>query len=305
MAAIGVTNLVFLVIVVAYSALTGDLSGLPYFLLLGLISGIGWQASRRGYWRWVRRWPMVFFLLLGLYGSIVSGFSTIMVAGYILAFILAGLLVNRSEMLAVALLGIIAHTLIDLFAHQGNVIDQISGAITLTAFFSGILLLQWLNTELTETALDLSLTDPLTGAYNRGFYDAILAQLQTSDQFPVTILIADVNRLKRVNDEQGHAAGDAIIVRAARCLRTVVKPKDFVCRIGGDEFAVICPQTDVDCTSDVVQRLSRIIAADNGTHPGATLSLAVGLATATQADTLPQALQQADSRMYDNKYEAR
>ena len=90
-------------------------------------------------------------------------------------------------------------------------------------------------------------TDPLTGAWNRRYFERFLASaidLARQDRVPLTILMFDIDDFKRYNDRYGHAAGDEILTETVRLLRSVIRPTDKVCRFGGDEFVVIFHEPD-------------------------------------------------------------
>ena len=94
---------------------------------------------------------------------------------------------------------------------------------------------------------DAAFCDPLTGAGNRRFFDRFLERVMSearSERREVTILVFDVDNFKGYNDKFGHAAGDEILIEAVRLLRAVTRPTDQVCRIGGDEFAVVFHEPD-------------------------------------------------------------
>lgn len=85
-------------------------------------------------------------------------------------------------------------------------------------------------------------TDPLTGAWNRRYFDRFLATAidqAKGARRPVTVLLFDIDNFKSYNDRYGHDAGDEILKEAVRLIRSVIRPTDRVCRVGGDEFAVI------------------------------------------------------------------
>jgi len=89
-----------------------------------------------------------------------------------------------------------------------------------------------------------SLSDPLTGVFNRRYFDLMLSHLheQSRRQEPATLVIVDLNDFKHINDEFGHTAGDRVLRSAARFLRSRVRATDIVTRLGGDEFALILNQ---------------------------------------------------------------
>lgn len=85
-------------------------------------------------------------------------------------------------------------------------------------------------------------TDPLTGAYNRRFFDFFLRSTMEearAQRRSLTLMVFDIDDFKRFNDLHGHAAGDEILLHTMRLLKSVIRPSDKVCRVGGDEFAVI------------------------------------------------------------------
>lgn len=144
----------------------------------------------------------------------------------------------------------------------------------------------------------LSTHDTLTGLFNRAYFDAEMARMANSRQYPLSIVIADVDGLKIVNDTLGHAEGDRLIKQAAQVLQQSFRGEDVVARIGGDEFAVILQNADETSVKEAIKRVlafQTIINEINGTF---ALSLSVGSATAETSEQLNGALKQADSRMY-------
>jgi len=154
-----------------------------------------------------------------------------------------------------------------------------------------------------ESLRYLSTHDSLTNLFNRAYFETEMGRLAASRDFPVSIVIADIDGLKMVNDTFGHDEGDRLIRMAAELLLAAFRGGDVVSRIGGDEFAVLLPHTDLETAQAAVQRIvneeSRLRKGKNGYSHG----LSLGVATALDASGLCEALKLADKRMYKNKYD--
>lgn len=149
----------------------------------------------------------------------------------------------------------------------------------------------------------LSTHDPLTGLFNRSYFDAILKRFCTSPDYPVSIVVADIDGLKQVNDTSGHGEGDQMIRRAAELLMAVFRASDVVSRIGGDEFVVLLPHTDEETAQAAVSRIKKENAEQSGDQDDNAHALSVGTATARDGSELQSALRLADERMYRDKFE--
>jgi diguanylate cyclase (GGDEF)-like protein len=143
--------------------------------------------------------------------------------------------------------------------------------------------------------------DPLTDLYNRGYFTEELERVERGRRFPVSIMVADLDGLKRVNDTLGHAIGDRLIQQAAQVIRSAVRGDDLVARIGGDEFAIILPGTDTPTALEVRDRIRRSEALCNLECRNYVIGISVGIATAEQGSSLTEALRLADERMYEEK----
>lgn len=143
--------------------------------------------------------------------------------------------------------------------------------------------------------------DVLTGLRNRAFFNEETNRLARKGPWPVTALAIDVNGLKSVNDEQGHAAGDAMLRRAGEVLRKAVDLPSCACRVGGDEFVVLMPATDPHQAEALKERILSLLELNNQFYPGQALSLSMGAATCERGQSLDHALQLADQRMYLEK----
>jgi len=148
----------------------------------------------------------------------------------------------------------------------------------------------------------LSTHDPLTAAYNRGYFEEEMARLSRGRRYPVTVVVVDVNGLKQINDHEGHAAGDQVLRCAYETLQGAVRAEDAVSRIGGDEFAVLLPETDEQAAARVLARVREQVRKHNALPaPHRAISLAMGAATVAPTESLSDALRLADGRMYEDK----
>jgi diguanylate cyclase (GGDEF)-like protein len=147
--------------------------------------------------------------------------------------------------------------------------------------------------KLLEQELELlSLSDPLTGVFNRRRFDeALEAQLAYARRYGRggALLIADLDRFKQVNDEFGHAAGDEALRAVARVLAANLRQTDtlardsggLVARLGGDEFALLLPEVDAVAAEVVAARLVEAIAQEPLEVDGEELKLGISVGVAT------------------------
>jgi len=147
----------------------------------------------------------------------------------------------------------------------------------------------------------VSIHDTLTGLYNRAYFDEELRRLERGGVFPVSILMADVDKLKIINDKKGHAAGDELLRLTAQVLRSAFRQEDIIARIGGDEFAVLLPGIDKEMAKKAIKRIRASInkhAAESGDDP---LAISIGISLAEEGTSLMEALKKADDNMYTDK----
>jgi diguanylate cyclase (GGDEF)-like protein len=159
-----------------------------------------------------------------------------------------------------------------------------------------------------ERLRDQSLTDELTGLLNRrGFLAMATARIAEArrTKAPIALLYADVNGLKRINDELGHEQGDLVIGDAARTLRGVFRGGDIVARIGGDEFVALLPNLSPAARDPLLERLGAAIGAHEQQRRPFRLSMSYGV-TFMDWDSmrsLDELLADADRSMYERKRE--
>ncbi|ORE92866.1 sensor domain-containing diguanylate cyclase [Aurantimonas sp. 22II-16-19i] len=144
--------------------------------------------------------------------------------------------------------------------------------------------------------------DILTKLYNRSFFVDELNRLERKGPLPVTVIVADLNGLKAVNDTLGHAAGDALLRRAGEVLREAVQKPHCAARIGGDEFVILLPASGEAEGLQMIADIEELVELNNQFYTGSPLSFSLGLATSLQLERLEETVKRADKRMYEAKH---
>lgn len=167
--------------------------------------------------------------------------------------------------------------------------------------------LSWIQNNLLLKKLEERASiDGLTGLYNRHYFETALAEEIAKNKghgIPFSIIVADLNGLKLINDTYGHQAGDELIKTAAMILRDSFRETDVTARIGGDEFYILLPNTALNSASKVLERMEK-------TFQGKELAIAEGISVqiscsfgAAGSDRYPpdKVVEMADKEMYANK----
>jgi len=142
--------------------------------------------------------------------------------------------------------------------------------------------------------------DYLTSLYNRLFFEEQLTRLNTTRQLPLTIIIGDVNGLKLLNDTFSHFDGDSLLVEVGKILKKATRSEDIVARWGGDEFAILLPQTSFDEAMSVYKRIKDL--CEKSMYKPIAPSISLGCATKTNAsEDIFEVLKTAEERMYREK----
>jgi diguanylate cyclase (GGDEF)-like protein/PAS domain S-box-containing protein len=149
-----------------------------------------------------------------------------------------------------------------------------------------------------------SFHDSLTGLYNRRYMEQEMKRLDTKRQLPLSIIMADLNGLKLVNDTYGHEKGDELLKKAAHILGKACREEDIVARWGGDEFVILLPQTTTENARLLCKRITGLCSkADVEDVP---VSMALGVASKTDPKgDLKATLSDAEDNMYRDKLTAR
>jgi diguanylate cyclase (GGDEF)-like protein len=152
----------------------------------------------------------------------------------------------------------------------------------------------------------ISIHDPLTGLYNRIYFEEEMRRLSSGRFDPVGIIVCDVDGLKLVNDSLGHIPGDELLQAAAEVIQNCFRDNDVISRIGGDEFAILLPQADLMFLEKAYQRIMGAVIEYNTNSTGFLLSISVGFACKDALDiNLQEVFQLADDAMYRQKMQNR
>ena len=157
--------------------------------------------------------------------------------------------------------------------------------------------------EAEEEMIYLSFHDQLTGLYNRRYFENELKRLDDSRSLPISIIIADLDDLKKINDNYGHDEGDKYIKIASQILKESTRSEDIVARIGGDEFALILPETDRKAAERLTKRICNKCSDYNQNEElSLPVKLSVGFAVKEDKNVaINEIYKQADQDMYRMK----
>lgn len=147
-----------------------------------------------------------------------------------------------------------------------------------------------------------SMHDALTGAYNRAYFEEEINRLQDGREHPISIIVADVNDMKFINDNLGHDAGDVLLKTCFKIFSRSVRQKDVIARIGGDEFVIILPKTTQNVAIEISRRIKKNLEENKKNNPDIPLSISLGIATTPEAGySLHEVFKEADNDMYSDK----
>jgi len=251
-------------------------------------------------------WGFIILFLLGL--GIIDYFTGIELTislFYLFPISLASWSLGKKPGLTTAFFAVIIWQTSNLLA--GEQISKFAVIWNTTARLAIFLIFSTLLSEfraLLEHQTELSRTDPLTGILNRrAFYEAATAELKRIDrtQKPLTVVYIDLDNFKSVNDVFGHLVGDKVLQRVAERIKLQLRGTDFVSRLGGDEYALLLPETDETASKIVLPRLQSALLKEM-TEAKWPVTFSLGVLTCSIAPpSVQDTLHLADLIMYAAK----
>ncbi|MCE4223505.1 GGDEF domain-containing protein [Methylobacterium sp. C25] len=198
--------------------------------------------------------------------------------------------------------------LLQIFAHGAEAEERLSRILSLSSALGDAMSLALSNIALREKLRNQALRDPLTGLYNRRYMEDSLdryVRLAEREGRKVSVIMIDLDHFKRLNDEHGHATGDAVLREAAAAIVGTLRETDVACRYGGEEMIVFLPDCDLDDAAVKAEQIRERIEALSGAH-GAQVSASLGVssvpATSSNSADLVKA---ADTALYRAKHNGR
>jgi diguanylate cyclase (GGDEF)-like protein len=251
-------------------------------------------------------WGFITFFLLGLgFIDYFTGVNLSISLFYLFPISLASWSLGKKPGLTTAFFAVIIWQTSNLLA--GEQISQFAVIWNTTVRLGIFLIFSTLLSEfraLLEHQTELSRTDSLTGILNRrAFYEAATAELKRIDrtQKPLTVVYIDLDNFKSVNDVFGHLVGDKVLQRVAERIKLQLRGTDFVSRLGGDEYALLLPETDDTAAKIVVPRL-QIALVNEMTEAKWPVTFSLGVLTCSIAPpSVQDTLHLTDLIMYAAK----
>ena len=143
--------------------------------------------------------------------------------------------------------------------------------------------------------------DALTNLYNREFFQSKMDELNRCE-VPITVIVADLDELKQINDKYGHLIGDQLVREAANCLTAFADKEMIVSRIGGDEFAILLPNATVLQVEQYIKNVQEKMQRDYGNYPFSTIQISIGYEYCSSSyGVMEHLLDEADANMYKIK----
>jgi diguanylate cyclase (GGDEF)-like protein len=161
--------------------------------------------------------------------------------------------------------------------------------------------------ERTQDLRLLNITDHLTGVYNRRHFEALMARLLIEANVqhqPLSLIMFDIDHFKYINDRWGHQCGDNVLKSLCTRIRSATRKTDLLCRTGGEEFALICPDSELNDARLLAEKLRVLISTQPFDETG-QVTCSFGVATRNPSESFDDFIRRADSAMYSAKSSGR
>jgi len=161
-----------------------------------------------------------------------------------------------------------------------------------------------------ESTIEMAVVDALTGLYNRRYLDGILGGLideARRKSRPLALMMFDIDHFKTVNDVYGHAAGDQLLQALSARIRKTIRGSDIFCRLSGDEFVIVMPDTRLDVAAKAADRIRASVAIENFSLAASkkALSVTISAGLAASGEDAAGLLRRADKGLYRSKQAGR
>lgn len=218
---------------------------------------------------------------------------------YLIPVVIAAWHHGRAGVVMVALAATAAWFLADYLLRESLLISLWNGFTRLAIYLSQGLLIAALREDRRRQA-KLARTDPTTQLANsRSFREALELALEQSAT--VCVIYIDLDNFKRVNDSFGHGAGDALLEQSALAIRSSIRAQDLAARVGGDEFAILLTECEIDKAEATARRVVAGIGLLSSNYAGTDFGASAGVAFTHRSVPADELIKAADNAMYDAK----
>ena len=147
----------------------------------------------------------------------------------------------------------------------------------------------------------MSITDRLTGIYNRGRFEYVLGLwIKNMRHDPFCLLLFDIDDFKKVNDNFGHMAGDEVLVQTSEMVSTNIRDDDIFARWGGEEFVILFGSTDIEQAAELAERLRKAVESNICGEVG-RITVSIGVIQYRRGETITEFVKRVDGKMYEAK----
>ena len=262
------------------------------------------------YWFYTRQRPMISYLLpvtllvaCGIFAIPILGINGSYWAFPIAVCVVFVMPTRMSLIFNIIMIVGVAITGYYYFDHYALL--RLVGALSITAFSSLFVTTSFLNLQ--DRFKELSITDSMTGAYNRAQLDAFLGtalELHQKTGLSSTIALIDIDNFKQVNDRFGHDVGDQMIQSVVRVFKETARPNDFIFRLGGDEFLILYRKSGLKDSYIRLEKLRQKVS-ELRVHNNLSASISAGITSSNADINISQWMKHADLSLYSAKHNGR